>query len=409
MAGSRTRKPPRKSRTVAPAPSLEEVLAPSTVQPTSPTPDLQTTTLSDDAALKALDAVFVSLDLGIVLFDADRRITFASEVTRRALPAGDNLAQVLSAAAFDLGSPDWDSVLSDVLESRQPRRFDALAAPAPNGAANGPRYFKLIIAPLNQGNHAGRAGLLVIEDITTHISIEQRLAVSERLAALGQLAARVAHELNNPLDGILRYINLSRRVAEDAAQPRLIEYLDQARTGLMRMARIVRSLLEYARGGYGGPHGATAAAMIEEALRTFEKQAAAAGVSVVCSFEDEEAAAPYSASMYQVFCNVVKNAIDAMPGGGTLTVRTRRAAGELVITFEDSGVGLPENHERIFEPFYTTKPAGQGTGLGLAVCRELVEKCGGRIEAARRGDVGTVITVRLPRRTEDGASRGTGL
>lgn len=386
---------------------MEEVLAPASAPTPTPVSDLPSTTLSDQAGLPALDRAFVALDLGIVFFDNDRRITYASEVARRALPAGDHLAEVLTAAAFDLGSPDWDTVLSGVLESNQPRRFEALAAPA-REAADGPRYYKLIVAPMKQVADAARAGLLVIEDITTHISIEQRLAVSERLAALGQLAARVAHELNNPLDGILRYINLSRRVAEEAAHPRLTEYLEQARTGLMRMAQIVRSLLEYARGGYGGPHGATAAAMIEEALRTFEKQASAAGVSVVCSFEDEDAAAPYSASLYQVFCNIVKNAIDAMPGGGTLTVRTRRAVDELVITFEDTGVGLPQNHERIFEPFFTTKPAGQGTGLGLAVCRELVEKCGGRIEAARRENVGTVITVRLPGTKQDGASRGPG-
>jgi len=103
-----------------------------------------------------------------------------------------------------------------------------------------------------------------------------------------------------------------------------------------------------------------------------------------------------SANLFQVFCNLVKNAIDAMPTGGTLTVITEIVGSEVVIRFEDTGVGLPAEIERIFEPFFTTKGPGKGTGLGLAICRDIVEKYNGRITAARRPAGGSVFTIRIP-------------
>src|SRR5262249_3789665 len=110
----------------------------------------------------------------------------------------------------------------------------------------------------------------------------------------------------------------------------------------------------------------------------------------------------------QVFCNIVKNAIEAMPTGGTLTIKTRAVANEMLVTLEDTGVGLPPDVERIFEPFFTTKPAGQGTGLGLAGCKEIIERHGGRISAGPRATGGAVFTIRLPRMESDQRSPGSG-
>src|SRR5262249_4214313 len=116
----------------------------------------------------------------------------------------------------------------------------------------------------------------------------------------------------------------------------------------------------------------------------------------VCSFHEQDRSVARGSSLFQVFCNLVKNAIEAMPGGGRLTIKTRLAGDEMIITFEDTGVGLPSEAARIFEPFFTTKPPGQGTGLGLAVCKEIVERYGGQIHAEAGEGAGAVFVVRLP-------------
>jgi len=363
---------------------------------------------------RVIEQVLGALGVGVVAFDADLRITAANEQAGHLLRIGDDLPTILHQAAFEPATQDWTRVLRDALAAGAPRQFDALCIrTAPDHA----RYYKLAIVPIAsaeagvrpsapplpqpRGEKPGSAaadvvGVVTLEEITQRIGIEQRLAVSERLAALGQLAARVAHELNNPLDGILRYVHLGQRVAEEVRHEKLSEYLSQAHSGLKRMVQIVRSLLEYARGGYAGPDTATLAALVEEAIGAFQRQAAGVGVSFVCSFEEEEQATAGATHLFQIFCNLIKNAIDAMPRGGVLTIRTRRGRDEWLISFEDTGVGLPPDADRIFEPFFTTKGPGAGAGLGLAVCRELIEKLGGRIGVIPRPEGGAAFTVHLP-------------
>jgi signal transduction histidine kinase len=221
--------------------------------------------------------------------------------------------------------------------------------------------------------------------------MERRVAASERLAGAGEAAAKVAHELNTPLDGVLRYIGLAERAEKDG----VAEHLAKARSGLMRMADIIRELAEQGRAGLGPGQKVAAERLLDEALSVMQPRAQALGVTVVCDLAGGDS--PVVAGLFQVFCNVVKNALDAMPKGGRLLVRMRLAAGALTTAFHDSGVGMrPEDAERVFEPFYTTKPPGEGVGLGLSICREIVARMGGTISAAPRPEGGTVVTVCVP-------------
>jgi two-component system NtrC family sensor kinase len=216
------------------------------------------------------------------------------------------------------------------------------------------------------------------------------MAVSERLAARAKAAARMAHELNNPLDGVLRYVGLAQRLVEGQAA----EYLAAARDGLLRMAGIIHDMLT--TGPVGGGAGESLERLLQEAVSAFAPRAAALGVAVVCDLAEDGGAAA-DAGMFQVFCNVIKNALDAMPEGGTLTIRTRLRDGRCVLTFTDTGCGVTEEQaRRVFEPFYTTKPTGQGVGLGLTVCREIVTALGGTITAEPGPGGGTVVAVTLP-------------
>jgi len=230
-----------------------------------------------------------------------------------------------------------------------------------------------------------------------------------RMAALGRLAARVAHELNNPLDGILRYVNLALRVNHSGGgDSRINEYLDKARGGLLRMAQITTGLLEFSRASHAPPEQATINRIIEDAIASMAGRAAETGVSVERHFLAADLPVARGSNIFQVFCNLIKNALDAMPQGGTLTVVTRTEPDDLVIAIEDTGIGLPDEADRIFEPFFTTKEAGRGTGLGLAVCREIIERYGGTITAHRRDPKGTAFVVRIPEKNCGSTPAGMG-
>ena len=230
------------------------------------------------------------------------------------------------------------------------------------------------------------------------------MASAERLAAVGKLAASVAHELNNPLDGILRYINLALRIAEADQQEKLADYLRQSRKGLQRMVQIISELLEFSRSTYSSFQEADINKIVEEAVKTLESQTQENQIEIIRSYS-RDMPNIRSGNLFQVFCNLIKNAIDAMGSGGKLEVTTRCDQYNLFIEFADTGTGLSkEVRDKLFEPFYTTKAPGKGTGLGLAISRDIVERYNGQILADNRPTGGSVFTVFIPlERTSRGA------
>jgi len=340
--------------------------------------------------------VFESLTSSVIVFDAGLNILLQNHAARALLPSASTVAEVLAALTVDSTYCDWPTELRNIIQSRQPRHFDAMV---PREKDRGETYLHVIISSLrNQATHEAAGGLLLADDVSARISMERRLAVSERLAAVGKLAARVAHELNNPLDGILRYTNLAIRRAGDFEDGKVVQYLEKAKTGILRMSQIVNALLEFSRSAPSTFEQATINKIIEDALSAMEGPARDANVTIVCSFHRDDMPVIRGSSIFQVCCNLIKNAIDAMPDGGTLTLTTNLVGPDVVMTFEDTGIGLPEDIEKIFEPFFTTKQRGRGTGLGLAVCKELIERYGGSITASPRKPLGSVFTVKIPLR-----------
>ena len=228
-------------------------------------------------------------------------------------------------------------------------------------------------------------------------NIQRQQADIERLAALGKLASKVAHELNNPMDGILRYINLAIRVLEQENLEKPKEYLIQCRLGLMRMVQIVSELLEFSRSTYMPLELAPIEQIIEDAIKTMDSKAEALNVRILRKYTPRMPKIK-SGNLFQVFCNLTKNALDAMPNGGELRISSHLVADNtIMVEFRDTGEGLPtEKAEDIFEPFFTTKDKGKGIGLGLAICRDIIEHCHGRITAENAPDGGSIFTVYLP-------------
>jgi signal transduction histidine kinase len=239
---------------------------------------------------------------------------------------------------------------------------------------------------------------LVIEKAVRHYHLQQenkrlqkRLRRSEDLAFVGRLAAQVAHELNNPLDGALRFVNLTLKQIEP--DNTLAQYQNEVRSGLLRMANIVQSLLEYSRNSAAMDAPDDIHSMLQGAIEQ-------CGVSKDVEVRYElaaEAVIVAAGELSQVFINLIKNACDAMDNKGVLVIRTRLDSENIQIEIEDSGPGIPtELLDRIFFPFFTTKSAGKGTGLGLAVSSDIVQRCGGTINVRSEVSRGTTFTIQFP-------------
>ena len=356
----------------------------------------QTLLKTDGLSEGLLDSALDSLPNAVVLFDRKLACLYRNEAARRLLSNDCDLPGSLQKLSLEGGLQNWAIQLREVMETG--RSFSADLA-TQIGADQPESFLTLSVAPLRDSETGVTfGGIILAEDVSGRIGMERRLAISERLAAVGKLAARVAHELNNPLDGILRFVNLAvRRISEqESPDPKISDYLEHIRGGILRMRDIVSSLLEFSRFSPAAVEQATINKLVEDAVSALEGRAQESRVAVVCNFLQTDMPVFRGGSIFQVFCNIIKNAIDAMPDGGTLTITTRILGPDVVICFEDTGVGLPADVEKLFEPFFTTKAPGKGTGLGLAVCRELIEKYSGTIAAARREPKGASFVVRIP-------------
>ncbi len=249
------------------------------------------------------------------------------------------------------------------------------------------------------------ASVGIFTDLRERLKIEEQLqqthlqlVQSEKMASVGKLAAGVAHEINNPLGGILIYASLMLEdMAEDDPRREDIKRIVQETT---RCKEIVKSLLEF--GHQSGPkfEPVDVNRAIVDGLFFLENQAIFHNIEIVKDLDPFLPRIMGNASqLKQVFMNMVVNAADAMSGNGKLTIRTRLSEDESYVTveFTDTGVGIPEeNLSKIFDPFFTTKEVGKGTGLGLAVCYGIAEKHGGRIEVDSKVGEGTTFRIILP-------------
>lgn len=340
------------------------------------------------------ESVIESLPIGVVAFDPNLKIIEANTQAVEFIELGDYIDKSVLRGTDNQIWKNWTEHLGEAIQTGKTSRLDKLSYTL-NGRT---KLLRIFCSPLKQAQtQQNIGGIVVIEDITEKANIQRELAETERLAAVGKLASKVAHELNNPMDGILRYINLAMRILEQEHLAKPKDYLQQCRKGLMRMVQIISELLEFSRTTHSTFEYTEINKIVEDAVKMMESTATASTVQI---FRDYGTEMPQirSGNLFQVFCNLIKNAIDAMPQGGKLTITTRQPANDTIsIEFQDTGFGFqPENSQAIFEPFFTTKGRSKGTGLGLAICKDIIDKYNGRITAENAPQGGSIFTVYLP-------------
>jgi two-component system, NtrC family, sensor kinase len=252
------------------------------------------------------------------------------------------------------------------------------------------------VAPFQLVSGERRGTVLIVDDVTERIDLENQLQHSEKMASIGLLAAGVAHEVNTPLAGISSYTQLLLGQVEpgDPLHP-LLEKIEKQS---FRAAKIINNLLNFARSGTTEFEPLDVNKLLLDVLSLLEHQLEGSHIKVRRELgSDLPAVRGNENRLQQVFFNLILNARDAMPRGGWLTLVTRADEDAVVVEFKDTGVGIKrEDIKRIYDPFFTTKGIGRGTGLGLSVTYGILQEHGGAIFVDSVAGQGTTFQVALP-------------
>ncbi len=344
-----------------------------------------------------------SLPVGLYVIDRDYRIR-AWNRKREAGTQGVSREDALGREVFEV----LDRQPRELLKQEFDRVFETgeiQQVEMDSQATGDTRHYRITKIPMRLDDEDISHVITIGEDVTAWRQAQQRLSQSEKLAAIGQLAAGVMHEINNPLATILACSEaLSLRVADlpESERKAQEEYLHIVDTEVQRCRRIVDGLLDFSRPKQSGHKVSTdIVAVIEQTLFLLKHHDRFKWLTIERQFSTGLPPFPADAErLVQCFMALMLNAMDAMNARGVLTVRTQRNPqrhDEILVEFIDTGTGIPqEDLPKIFEPFFTTKPQGRGTGLGLSVAYGIVEEHRGRIEVESQMGVGTNFKVFLP-------------
>jgi PAS domain S-box-containing protein len=352
------------------------------------------------------DNILESLDDGLVVFDEEERIVRWNSALERcygvtpSAAVGRRLVEV-----FD--TPFVGAVRAACAENPMGTMLFRVPLTARRGASSDDEtetsrlLVNVTAVPLQNSTDQGTAvdgTILLIEDVTERIQLEEQLQISEKMASIGVLAAGVAHEVNTPLTGISSFTQMLLEGA-DPADPRTV-LLEKIERQTFRAAKIVNGLLTLSRPGTPGGERIPVDlnVVINDVCSLLEHQFTSASIKV----RRELCASPVVVSgiehrLQQVFLNLFLNARDAMPSGGWLSVTTRLDDEGLVAEVADTGSGIPpEQLARIYDPFFTTKAIGRGTGLGLSITYGIVREHDGSIRCDSTVGQGTRFTLVFP-------------
>lgn len=338
--------------------------------------------------------VLDSIPTGVLTVDSGGLVTSLNGAAERLLGVRASMALGQPVEAVLEHAPELSGWVRAALAGRGLLQETDLAL------ADGTRRMTVRVSAAELRDEPGRPNglVLLLRDVTELSRLELQLRRADKLAALGTLAAGVAHEVKNPLHALSLNLHL---LAQELEAPRpsreeVATYLGILRAEIDRTHRIVENFLRFARPSIPEVKPLDLNAMVERVLGVVAFEAADRGVTVATEFDPRLESVPGDeGQLAQVVLNLVINALQAMPAGGTLTVGTRRQDRWAQLTVRDTGEGIPtELISQIFDPYFTTRPAGMG--LGLAIAHRIIEGHHGTIDVESRAGEGTLMLVRLP-------------
>jgi two-component system, NtrC family, sensor kinase len=344
------------------------------------------------------ESIVESINVGLLAVDLDGRVTRCNSALEKNL--GMRREEAIGRRVEELFAEDFAETLRQVLGSskwnlKELRHIYKLHTATQAGR---PLVLNIALAPL-QADSQGRTGaLVVLEDVTSRMRLEEQLQQREKLSSIGLLAAGVAHEVNTPLTGVSSYTQMLMGMLPETDPKHAL--LQKVRRQADRASDIVNNLLNFSRTG-----GATEFTelsvnqVMDDTLQLLEPQLRRNQVEIEREFDPNLPKAYGNAvKLQQVFTNLILNARDAILDGGRITLFTASTDDEtIVIEISDTGMGIaPENVAKIYDPFYTTKGVGRGTGLGLAVTYGIVQEHSGHIAVESTPGKGTTFRITLP-------------
>lgn len=348
--------------------------------------------LQDTRAFAA--EMVANLPEGIIVTGPDRAITFINPIARAMLGLADR--QVVGEVAAAVLPADLLALLDETPRQRQTKASE-LSLPGPGG---GQLVLAANVAGISTEEGEVVGTMIILHDLTETKRLQSSLQKQEKLAAIGNLAAGVAHEVRNPLSSIKGYATYFGSLFKEGSEGKKAAEVMTAE--VERLNRVISELLEIARPSDIKPRPTDVSFLLNSSLRLVQQEAEAAGVRIETVIVP---GIPLFAldpdRLTQALLNLYINAIQAMPEGGQLTVSAGETAAGLEMVVADSGAGIPEEaFNKIFDPYYTSK--NTGTGLGLAVVLKVVEAHGGTIRVRSALGRGTGFTVTLPRKEQEG-------
>ena len=345
------------------------------------------------------ESIVESINVGLMAVDARGRVTGCNSSLEQMLGVGRD--EAVGSAVEELFAEDFAETLEQMLggagwELSELRNIYKLHTATRTGR---PLILNVALAPLRRAESGEATGaLVVLEDVTSRVRLEEQLQQREKLSSIGLLAAGVAHEINTPLTGVSSYTQmLLGMFADHDPKHKLLEKIHRQTD---RATGIVNNLLNFSRtGGVTEFEDVDLNHVLEDTLQLLEPQMRHSRIEVARDFD---AALPRAygnaGKLQQVFTNLLLNARDAMPDGGHVKLSTRAAEdGSVSVLVADDGIGIaPENVARIYDPFFTTKGVGRGTGLGLAITYGIVQEHSGHITVESAPGRGTAFRITLP-------------
>lgn len=352
------------------------------------------------SAYDKIETILASLPGAILIVDESRQVVYANPLAltyfgnEPAAIVGRSLCSIVP-----LNPAHWVRMVealraAPVLDASQPQESEFEVQK---------RVYRYRLFPVTSRSSGSHQTGLIIWDVTEQKHLQERLIQTEKLASLGTLVSGVAHEINNPVQGIM---GMAELLLEEEDRQKVKEYVRDIAASSAHIATIVRDFASYARASARDEMTTIALGeRMTEALKMVHRCPQFGHVKVVTAFQPVPTILARRTEIDQIFVNLINNAVQAMEGNGRLTLAICADGGTVAATVTDTGCGIPKGLlSQIFDPFFTTKDPGKGTGLGLSVVHKLVTKYGGTINVDSEEGTGTTFTVRFPFEASSGPS-----